>query len=147
MRKSILGVCILAITVLTGGRALAAPDAVSELKKADEQRMKAISDGDLAAVGALLADDYVHVHNTGEVNNKEQYLAFLQTHPRKSSRAADANVITHVYGNVAVMVGPQINNADTDHPTAFTLTLVWRKIDGTWKQVAAQYTSLPAPKK
>jgi hypothetical protein len=46
-----------------------------------------------------------------------------------------------------VMVGPQINNADTDHPTAFTLTLVWRKMGGTWKQVAAQYTSLPAPNK
>jgi ketosteroid isomerase-like protein len=147
MRKIILGVCILAITVLTGVRPLSAQDAVSELKKADEQRMKSISDGDIAAVGALLADDYVHVHNTGEVNNKAQYLAFLQTHPRKSSRAADANVITHVYGNVAVMTGPQINNADTAHPTAFTLTLVWRKVGGTWKQVAAQYTSLPAPNK
>jgi ketosteroid isomerase-like protein len=147
MRKIILGVCILAITVLTGVRSLSAQDAVSELKKLDEQRMKSIDDGDIAAVGALLADDYVHVHNTGEVNNKAQYLAFLQAHPRKSSRAQDANVITHVYGNVAVMVGPQINNADTDHPTAFTLTLVWRKIGGTWKQVAAQYTSLPAPNK
>lgn len=147
MRRIILGVCILAITVLTGVRALSAEDPVSELKKADEQRMKAISDGDLTAVGALLADDYVHVHNTGEVNNKAQYLAFLQTHPRKSSRAPDANVITHVYGNIAVMVGPQINNADSDHPTAFTLTLVWRKIGGTWKQAAAQYTSLPAPTK
>ena len=147
MRKSILGVCVLAIMVFTGVRALSAPDAVSELKKADEQRMKAISDGDLAAVGALLADDYVHVHNTGEVNNKAQYLDFLKTHPRKSSRAADADVITHVYGNIAVMTGPQINNAETDHPTAFTLTIVWSKIDGAWKQVAAQYTSLPAPKK
>jgi ketosteroid isomerase-like protein len=147
MRKIVLGVCILAITVLAGVRSLPAQDAVSELKKLDEQRMKSINDGDIAAVGALLADDYVHVHNTGEVNNKAQYLVFLQTHPRKSSRAPDANVIIHVYGDVAVMVGPQINNADTDHPTAFTLTLVWRKIGGTWKQVAAQYTSLPAPNK
>jgi ketosteroid isomerase-like protein len=147
MRKILFGVCILAVAVMTGVRTLSAQDAVSELKKADEQRMKAISDGDIAAVGALLADDYVHVHNTGEVNNKAQYLTFLQTHPRKSSRAPDAKVITHVYGNVAVMVGPQINNADSDHPTAFTLTLVWRKEGGIWKQVAAQYTSLPAPNK
>ena len=86
MRKIILGVCILAITVLAGVRSLPAQDAVSELKKLDEQRMKSINDGDIAAVGALLADDYVHVHNTGEVNNKAQYLAFLQAHPRKSSR-------------------------------------------------------------
>ena len=147
MRKLILGVCILAITALAGTRPAYAQNPLAELQKADEQRMKAISDGDLTAVGALLADDYVHVHNTGEVNNKSQYLAFLQTHPRKSSRAPDANVITHVYGDVAVMVGPQINNADSPNPTAFTLTIVWRKIAGAWKQVAVQYTSLPAPKK
>jgi ketosteroid isomerase-like protein len=147
MRKIILGVCILAITSLAGACPAYAQNPLAELQKADEQRMKAISDGDLAAVGALLADDYVHVHNTGEVNNKSQYLAFLQTHPRKSSRAPDANVITHVYGDVAVMVGPQINNADSANPTAFTLTIVWRKIAGAWKQVAVQYTSLPAPKK
>jgi ketosteroid isomerase-like protein len=146
MRKIIFSVCILAITALSGARAVCAQNPVAELKKADEQRMKAISDGDLAAVGALLADDYVHVHNTGEVNNKSQYLEFLRTHPRKSSRAPDANVIIHVYGDVAVMVGPQINNADSANPTAFTLNIVWRKIGGTWKQVAAQYTSLPAPK-
>jgi ketosteroid isomerase-like protein len=147
MRKIIFSVCILAIAALSGARAVYAQSPAAELKKADEQRMKAISDGDLAAVGALLADDYVHVHNTGEVNNKSQYLEFLRTHPRKSSRAPDADVITHVYGDVAVMVGPQINNADSASPTAFTLTIVWRKIGGTWKQVSAQYTSLPAPKK
>lgn len=147
MRKLILGLCILAIAALAGIRPAYAQNPLAELKKADEQRMKAISDGDLAAVGALLADDYVHVHNTGEVNDKSQYLAFLQTHPRKSSRAPDANVITHVYGDVAVMVGPQINNADSPNPTAFTLTIVWRKMGGAWKQVSAQYTSLPAPKK
>lgn len=144
MRKTLLGVGLLAIAALAGFSALSAQNAAQELKKADEQRMQAISDGNIAAVGALLADDYVHVHNTGEMNNKSEYLAFLQTHPRKSSRAPDAKVITHVYGDLAVMVGPQINNADTDHPTAFTLTLVWRKIGGSWKQVAAQYTSLPA---
>ncbi len=84
MRKIILGVCILAITSLAGACPAYAQNPLAELQKADEQRMKAISDGDLAAVGALLADDYVHVHNTGEVNNKSQYLAFLQTHPRRA---------------------------------------------------------------
>ena len=90
MRKIILGVCFLVIAFLPGVGALYAQNPSAELKKLDEQRMKGISDADMTAVGALIADDYVHVHANGQVMNKSEYLAFLEKNPRKSSRAPDA---------------------------------------------------------
>jgi ketosteroid isomerase-like protein len=147
MRKIILGFCILAIAALPGAAVLRAQNPIAELKKLDEQRMKSISEADMTAVGALIADDYVHVHANGQVMNKSGYLAFLEKNPRKSWRAPDANVITHVYGDIALMVGPQINKAEMGEQTAFTLTLIWRKVDGSWKQVGAAYTPVPTPKK
>ena len=145
MRKMIRGICFLAIVFLSSAGALHAQSAVAELRKLDEQRMKAISDGDINAVAALIADDYIHVHATGEVMDKPGYLVYLQKNPRKSWRAPDAKVITHVYGDIAVMVGTQLNHS-ANGDSAFTLTLVWRKVGGTWKQVDAAYTALPAPK-
>ncbi len=93
---------------------------------------------------ALIADDYIHVHATGEVMDKPGCLSISSKIPGTAG-APDAKVITHVYGDIAVMVGTQLNhNAKGD--SAFTLTLVWRKVGGTWKQVDAAYTALPAPK-
>jgi ketosteroid isomerase-like protein len=146
MRKIIRGICFLAVVFLSGAGALHAQNTVAQLRKLDEQRMKAISDGDIDAVSALIADDYIHVHATGEVMDKAGYLVYLQKNPRKSWRAPDAKVITHVYGDIAVMVGTQLNHS-ANGDSAFTLTLVWRKMGGTWKQVDAAYTALPAPKK
>ena len=146
MRKIIFGVFFLAIMALPGVGVLRAQDATAELRKLDEQRMKAISDGDMTAVGALIADDYVHVHADGSIMNKAGYLAFLEKSPRKSYRTPDAQVITHVYGDTAIMVGTQMNKTEKGEPTPFTLTLVWHKTGGTWKQVGAAYTSVPKPK-
>ena len=122
MRKIVLGVCILAITVLAGVRSLPAQDAVSELKKLDEQRMKSINDGDIAAVGALLADDYVHVHNTGEVNNKAQYLAFLQAQPEYQVHVPDEWLCsdTEVLALIDARLRRALRNVSAARPTPLT---------------------------
>ena len=146
MRKIILGFCILAIAALPGAAVLRAQNPIAELKKLDEQRMKSISEADMTAVGALIADDYVHVHANGQVMNKSEYLAFLEKNPRKSYREPDAPLVIHVYGDTAIMVGTQMNKTEKGQPTPFTLTLVWHKSGGTWKQVGAAYTPVPAPK-
>ncbi len=66
MRKIIFGIFALAVMALPGAGVLRAQDATTELKKLDQQRMKSISDADMAAVGALISDDYVHVHANGQ---------------------------------------------------------------------------------
>ncbi len=146
MRKIILGVCILVIGVMTGASVLHAQDPVAELKKLDEQRMKAISNADINAVGALIADDYVHVHSDGSIMDKAGYLAFLAKSARESYREPNAQLIIHVYGDTATMVGVQMNKRGNGEPTPFTLTLIWHKAGGTWKQVGAAYTPVPKPK-
>jgi len=147
MRKIILGVCFVIVAAMTGAGLLHAQDPVSELKKLDEQRMRSISDADMTAVAALLSDDYVHVHANGQIMNKSEYLAFLEKNPRKSYRAPDAQLIIHVYGDTATMVGVQMNKTEKGEPTPFTLTLIWHKAGGSWKQVGAAYTPVPKPQK
>ncbi len=146
MRKIIFGFCFLAIMALPGAGVLPAQDATAVLKKLDEQRMMSISAADMAAVGALISDDYVHVHATGQIMTKSEYLAFLEKNPRKSYREPDAPLVIHVYGDTAIMVGTQMNKTEKGQPTPFTLTLVWHKAGGAWKQVGAAYTPVPAPK-
>lgn len=146
MRKIIFGIFVLAVMALPGAVISRAQDATTELKKLDQQRMKSISDADMAAVGALISDNYVHVHATGQIMTKSEYLAFLEKNPRKSYREPDAPLVIHVYGDTAIMVGTQMNKTETGKPTPFTLTLVWHKAGGTWKQVGAAYTPVPAPK-
>ena len=110
MRATLRTQAVLAVLVLTLTAGLArAQDPSSDLRKLDEQRLKAISDADMTAVGTLLADDYVHVHSSGLVQNKAEYLANLAKSPRKAYRAPNASVSIRVYGEIAVMVGPQFN--------------------------------------
>ena len=162
MRRFALGMCLLVMATLFGVDAAYAqpagqvtskslpesgdPTVVAELRKLDEQRLKAISDADMTAVAALLADDYIHSHAVGTIQNKTDYVANLGRNPRKSYRAPDAKVATRVYGDIAVMVGPQFNKRGEGQPSHYAVTLVWRKIGGSWKQVSAAYSPIPAPK-
>jgi hypothetical protein len=147
MRRLALGVGLLVVATLTGAGVSYAQDPTAELKKLDALRMKGISDADMTAVGALLADDYVHVHAVGTVMNKQEYIDNLSKSPRKSYRTPDAKVSIRMYGEIAVMVGPQFNKAGDREPQQYTVTLIWRKMGGSWKQVGAAYSPIPAKKK
>ena len=147
MRKIILGVCFLLVTAVSGAGVLYAQSPNAELMKLDAQRMKAISDADMTAVGALLADDYIHVHAVGTIMNKSEYIANLEKSPRKSYRAPDAKVSIRVYGDIAIMVGPQFNQMPNGgDPVEYAVTVIWHKIGGSWKQVGAAYSPIPKKK-
>ena len=146
MRKIILGVCFLLVTAVSGTGVLYGQDPTAELMKLDAQRMKGISDVDMPAVGALLADDYIHVHAVGAIMGKSDYMAGLVKSPRKAYRAPDAKVSVRVYGDIAIMVGPQFNESANGEVNEFAVTLIWHKVGGSWKQVGAAYSPIPKKK-
>lgn len=49
------------------------------LLKAERTRLKTIVDGDLPALGAMLADDLVYVHSSGARDTRSTYLDKLST--------------------------------------------------------------------
>jgi ketosteroid isomerase-like protein len=119
--------------------------AARELLQLEEERCQAISAGDVAALGRLLADDLTHTHVTGRTEDKPTYLAALGGRPRVTTRR-DLNV--RVFGDAAIMTGTLINTFPPDvgaPPRAVEARAlqVWVRADGTWKQAAFVASPLP----
>jgi ketosteroid isomerase-like protein len=100
----------------------------------ETRRCELISDGDLAGLGELLTDDYVHVHAIGRADGKDAALKAFERSPRRCSRG-EMNVRT--YGDVAVVTGPQFNVVvrDNEPPEAFVMivTTVVRRLADGWR--------------
>jgi hypothetical protein len=52
-----------------------------ELLRLEEERCRAVSAGDVDALGRLLTDDLTHTHVTGRTEDKEVYLAAFVASP------------------------------------------------------------------
>ena len=118
---------------MANGAEDAAAHEVLELERA---RCAAISKQDWDALSALLSDDLTHTHITGVTQDKAAYLAHVQKNPRRVERR---DLKVRIYGDVAVVTGPQINVLETDGGTtevAIESLQVWARHDGTWRMVA-----------
>lgn len=115
------------------------------LMKLDAQRLKAISDGDMNAVGALLANDYIHVNADGQILPRSVYFPHHLDNHRNSWRPPDAKVSIRYYGDIAIMVGPQLNDQVNRGVHEYAVTIIWHKVNGTWKEVGAAYSQVPVP--
>jgi hypothetical protein len=121
------------------------PAVVEELLALEDQRCRAISGGDLAALGDLLGDDLVHVHMTGHAQGKQEYLSSLAGKPRTTTRR---DLAVRVYDGVAVMTGVLLNSfghgAGRQVGEAYA-TQVWVARNGSWRLVSfAASGPLPA---
>ena len=146
MRKIIVAVCFLLVTAMSSVSVLHAVTSNrndAELLKLDAERMKAISDNDMTAVGALLADDYVHVNANGQILSRSEYFPHHLDSHRKSYRAPDAKVTIRYYGDVAIMVGPQFNDQEGRGVQQYAVTIIWHRVGGSWKEVGAAYSPIP----
>lgn len=140
MRGLIVGACGMMIA-LTAQTAHAQP--VAELLKLDQERCKAITDSNWTRYSELMADDLVHIHATGRIENKTQVLEGMKKSPRATYRGGEITV--RVYGDTAVMVGSQFNKVGTQQPTESAVTQVWVRRAGNWKQVSFQASRKAPP--
>lgn len=124
-------------------------DAIEDVITADRLRRRFIEMSDLDELARLLADDLIHVHAVGYVDDKASYLAGLRerlevkevTRPRPAAWMADA---------VCVMTGPLTNtvrrrgDAEWATGTSF-VTQVWKLVDGDWKMALYHATRTAQP--
>lgn len=124
--------------------------AIEDIIAADRLRCRLIETGDLDGLARLLADDLIHVHAVGYVDDKASYLAGLRerlevkevARPRPAAWMADA---------VCVMTGPLTNtvrrrgDAEWATGTSF-VTQVWKLVDGDWKMALYQATRTAQPR-
>lgn len=110
----------------------------SDVAELETRRCQAIGDGDLEALAALLAEDYLHVLAPGRVVNKPQYVELIRNGPRRPIRG-DLHV--RVYGDAAIITGDMVNNIGAAGEPVRTIPAVCTQVaargaDGRWRFVS-----------
>lgn len=113
----------------------------------EKRRCQALSDADIAALDGMFGDALVHIHATGLVQNKREFLEGLaQKQPFIRVERGPLNI--RVLGDVAIMDGPMTNTVRrADQPEPVTVqayaTQVLAREGQEWRYVAFQATSGP----
>jgi hypothetical protein len=115
----------------------------SELVELERRRCAAISAGDVAALEALLSEDYVHVHMNAAVDDRAGHLEGVARRPRQTTRG---ELLVRVYGELAVLTGELTNQmvAPGQEPRvmrAYCHQVAVRRA-GAWRFVSTQLTPL-----
>jgi hypothetical protein len=145
MKRQYLAVGFLLISAV-GVFAQATGKIEQEVMKAEQARVTALTQGDLAKLGEILADDLTYTHSSGRVDSKEQFLDSLKTGAVKYESMTHSNVKVSLYGSTAVMRGESDMKLQSGgRPVAFRIRFlnVYVKKDGHWQMTAWQSTRLP----
>jgi hypothetical protein len=115
-----------------------------EIRKLEDLRSRFLINEDFAALEALIADDLVHVHTTGVIDNKSSYLHAVKTRLRFLTIERQSLVVKS-FKNFAIMTGPlhqaiQMRNTGQIIETEAIATQVWIKQNRTWVQSNFQST-------
>lgn len=115
-----------------------ATNAHDEILRLETLRCNALTAGDVQALGALMADDLVHVHGNGHVDGKAGYLDGV-AHKYRFHRIERGELNIRVYGDVAVIHGAlsqtvSVNGIDKLNNISAVATQTWVRGDDGWKQ-------------
>ena len=109
-----------------------------EIEQLEKIRCDALTSGNVAALGALLADDLIHIHGSGTIDDKAAYLKGVEN-KYKFHRIERGDLTIRVYGNVVVVNGPlnqtvSVNGIDKLNQIKAVTTQTWVRGKGGWKQ-------------
>lgn len=117
-----------------------------EITRLESERCRALVDGDLTALSALVADDLVHIHANGKVDDKSAYLALVRDGIAFLS-ARREKLDVRVFGDIAVATGAlaqaiMLSGTTQRQDMNIMTTQVWRLNQGVWQQVSFQATNI-----
>jgi ketosteroid isomerase-like protein len=119
----------------------------ADIRRLEDQRYRAMCEGDVATLEKLLADSLVYTHSYGGADGKASYLDGVRAKKwlyRKIERPKES---IQLHGDCAVVTG-QIRIELVADGKSKTLnsayTNVWIKGPRGWQMVAWQSTPLPA---
>lgn len=117
-----------------------------EILRLENERCRALVQRDLQTLAALMDDALVHVHATGKVDDKEQYLEMVAKHiDFLSVERSDMRV--RVFGDTAIASGRLeqaivLRESGEERLMKAYTTQVWLRGEDGWRQCAFQATNL-----
>jgi ketosteroid isomerase-like protein len=119
---------------------------VAEIRRLEERRCQALMARDYRAISDLVADDLIHIHTTGLVEDKAAYMAGIEQRLDFSDVVRE-DLTVRVYGDVAVATGRlsqtvRVRTTDRRIDMKIVTTQVWVRWGGTWRQSSFQATHL-----
>ncbi|BDB28690.1 hypothetical protein Tamer19_37620 [Cupriavidus sp. TA19] len=121
-------------------------DAVAaEIARLENERCRALVAADVDALDVLVADDVIHVHANGKVDDKPAYLAMVRGQVI-FLRASRESLAVRVQGDMAVAVGRLLQSIEMRETSQridmdVMTTQAWRREAGGWRQVTFQATN------
>ena len=112
----------------------------------DARRMKAMTDGDVATLKAILADDLSYFHSSARVDTKKSLIEGMVSGATSFDSIEPADVEARVYGSSGVVTGTarfRVSTQGRKLDFGVRFTDVWVQTDGDWRMVAWQSTKLP----
>ncbi|MGH1466383.1 MAG: nuclear transport factor 2 family protein [Cognatishimia sp.] len=110
--------------------------AIASLRIAEKARCEKLMNNDVDGLAQMLADNLVHVHLNGMMDDKTAYLACVRDRFRfLSVRRENLNI--RIQGDVGVMIGELIQRTKTlatkeEFDIKAVTTQVWERKDGIW---------------
>jgi hypothetical protein len=91
----------------------------------------------------MLSEDYVHVHRSALVDNRDGHLKTIAKRPRKTERG---EILVRIYGDVAVLTGEQVNHLQQDDGSTRSVRVYCQQVvvrhAGSWRYVSFQLTPI-----
>lgn len=122
-------------------------DTVEDLLACEAARGRALVERDYGKLAALLADDLLHVHSTGQVHCKEAYLAHVRG-PLAFVAVERRGLKVTLLGKAALMTGAMANVMQPPGPAAPVtvhshVVQLWTASPTGWRLALFQATRLP----
>ena len=112
----------------------------------DARRMKAMTDGDVATLRTILADELSYFHSSARVDTKKSLIEDMESGTTSFDSIEPADVEARVYGSSGVVTGTarfRVSTQGRKLDFGVRFTDVWVQTDGDWRVVAWQSTKRP----
>jgi ketosteroid isomerase-like protein len=119
--------------------------AESEVLRLDEERSRAMTAADTAALERLMSDDVVYTHSSGRVDSKKSFIASIASGTVKYRRIAPRDVATSLREGFAILTGAVEIDVETGGKVLnlnLRFSNVWERTAKGWQQIVWQSTPI-----
>ena len=138
---------LVALVMLVAPTVYAAVGAAPEVEAVERARFQTWVKGDVAAIQAVMADDVLYCHSSGQCQNKEEFIKDIESKQRVYKKMDVVSMKVKALGSYAVLVNGVIHvEAESPGKTVQfkgIYTSVYVRRDKRWQLISWQSTTLP----